>query len=123
MKDKLLRIISNEFKQLLNKFEIFEIDFTVEFAKIKDEDINTAGCYVIAIENEALKVGRHFINSKKRAFDHFRDNTGGINSLNKNEIKIYLVNVKDLKDDFWIASLEILLERELNPKIKSKRKG
>ena len=39
------------------------------------------------------------------------------------QARLILFNVKDPMDNFWVAALEIYLERELNPEIASGRQG
>lgn len=72
-----------------------------------------------------IRVGRSLDNSRKRALQHISSNTGGTMSClaSDPQARLILFNVKDPMDNFWVAALEIYLERELNPEIASGRQG
>lgn len=120
---------NKEFFHLNEKFEFNELKISTNKTDEKYKKATKPGVYIICCENEILKVGRHFENAVKRAFEHFRDNTGDdktgrINDIIENkETNIYIINSKIKENNFWLASLELYLESVLNPKIKSKRNG
>ena len=72
-----------------------------------------------------IKVGRHLKNSRKRALEHIRDNTGGTMAElhDDNTARLLLFNIRDAKDVHWVAALEVYFESALQPKIHSKRLG
>ena len=121
--------LDEEFLHLKDKFELNEMEKSVNKTDDKYKIATKPGVYIISCENEILKVGRNFENAAKRAFEHFRDNTGDentgkINSITENKpTMIYIYNSKNRENDFWLASLEIYLENKLKPRIKSKRNG
>lgn len=116
--------LDDEFLHLKDKFELNEMEKSVNKTDDKYKIATKPGVYIICCENEILKVGRHFENAAKRAFEHFRDNTSSINEKIENKTTmIYIYNSKNIEDDFWLASLELYLENKLKPKIKSKRNG
>lgn len=91
-----------------------------------DPDGAHAGVYVWWHSGKgALRVGRSLDNSRKRAFQHLQDNTGGIRAEVESDpgAMLLLFNVKDPKDLHWVAALEIFFETRLAPKIPSVRLG
>ncbi|MBX2889699.1 MAG: hypothetical protein KF734_02110 [Saprospiraceae bacterium] len=119
-----------EFHPHDSKFVVF--DLTVEEAqKANSEYIWKPGVYVWFAQNEVVKVGRSFSNTRKRALEHI--NYGGkgtahgywsIQELAKSPgTKILFFNLKDEKDKHWAAALEIFFETLLKPKISSGRLG
>ena len=92
------------------------------YTSTKDEVVKP-GVYVFWNKSEVIKVGRHLVNSRMRALQHIKADTGGIMKKLKNSktAKLILFNVKNEKDFHWVASLEIYLELNLNPKIKAHR--
>ena len=116
--------LDEEFLHLKDKFELNEMEKSVNKTDEKYKIATKPGIYIISCDNEILKVGRHFENAAKRAFEHFRDNTGFINEKTENKTTmIYIYNLKNRENDFWLPSLELYLEKKLEPKIKSKRNG
>jgi hypothetical protein len=119
-----------EFQPHDSKFEVFNL--TVEEAQKEDSVyIWKPGVYVWFAQNEVIKVGRSFTNTRKRALEHI--NYGGkgtayghwsIQELAKNPgTKILFFNLKDEKDKHWAAALEIFFESLLKPQIPSGRLG
>ena len=114
----------SEFSPVLEKFAVYDItldqvkNFTADF-------IWRPGVYVFWNESEGvIKVGCHLTNSFKRALEHIRDNTGGMQELDGDlYTHLLLFNVKLEKDRYWVAALEIFFELELKPKISSGRLG
>ena len=75
-------------------------------------------------DKKVIKVGRNLTNSRKRALEHIRDNTGGTMSGLKDDPNTLLILITvEPEDRHWAAALEIYLEQKLNPSIKSKREG
>lgn len=138
---EIIKFFKNEFKTLENKFKILSIP-TNQKIKCNDYElfengkwikyendykpIVMPGVYVIWSKNDGvIKVGRHMVNSRMRAYQHFNANYSvypNIKNLEEeSESKILLINVIDEKDRHWVAALEIYLEKQLNPKVKSNR--
>ncbi len=125
-------IIQNAFLQefdcIKNKFNILPMTI-IEAYESKDLNVAMPGVYVFWRNKEIIKVGRHFVNSRKRAIQHVTDNTKNevfqMASLKNStaDCGIILINCKDPKDSHWVAAIEIYMERELNSVIKSKRTG
>jgi|SRR5680860_82463 len=119
-------IFNSEFEPLLDKFTIIE-EYLSNLAQSTNEFIYHPGVYVFFLETEVIKVGRSLTNSRKRALEHIKDNTKNeafeMNSLQKMEAKVMLFNLKNADDYHWLGSVEMYLERRLNPVIKSGRKG
>lgn len=70
---------------------------------------------------KVIKVGRHLVNSRKRASEHIRDNTRNEHLEMKDlaidpntNIRILLINVKNPADAHWMASVDIF-RNILNP--------
>jgi len=118
-------LFTKEFGALQNLFKIFDMPLK-EVEGIKDPLITMPGIYVFWHPvRSVIKVGRHFTNSKKRALEHLRDNTGGVMAELKNDerTRLLLFNMKEIKDKHWVAALEIYFEEHLSPEVKSNRLG
>src|SRR5690606_11359085 len=116
-----------EFGTIADKFTIIE-EYLVNLSKSEKKYIYNPGVYVFCLDGNVIKVGRHLTNSRKRALEHIRDNTANgelqMASLKENvQVKVLLFNLKKIEDSHWSASVEMFLERKLNPIIKSKRQG
>ena len=126
-KEKIIQIFEKEFLLISDKFTIIEGSINT-ISKSSEQYIYHPGVYVFYQNAGVIKVGRHLTNSRKRALEHIRENTKNdvleMKSLDKSpDSRILLFNVKDTIDNHWVAALEIYLEKELNPIIKSKRQG
>ncbi|MFH0757515.1 MAG: hypothetical protein V2B15_09525 [Bacteroidota bacterium] len=123
--EKVIAVFKSEFSPLLSKFEIYS--FSISEARISEADyVWKPGCYVFCDkEHGVLKVGRSFSNSRKRALEHIRDDTGGkMKDLENSEgSNLILFNLKLEKDMHWAAAVEVFLENSLDPSIPSKRLG
>lgn len=121
---KIKKLFASEFGTIRDKFEIYDLPLT-EAEHSQASHIWKPGVYVFWHPRAVIKVGRNFTNSRKRAFEHLRDNTGGkMNQLrNDKEARLLLFNVKEPKDKHWVAALEVFLEEQLSPEIKSERLG
>lgn len=118
-------IFEKEFKNLQHKFIIFDITLP-EAETSQDEYIWKPGVYVYwHTERGIIKVGRHFTNSRKRALEHIKHNTAGIMSSLRDDPKtrILLFNIKNIDDIHWVAALEVYLEKNTAPEIRSGRLG
>lgn len=114
-----------EFAALRNKFEVYEL-LLAQAENSRALHVCNPGVYVFWHSNRGvIKVGRHFTNSRKRAFEHLRDNTGGTMAALKSspDVTLFLFNVKDPRDKHWVAALEVFLEEHLSPEIRSNRLG
>ena len=116
----------NEFNPIKDKFRIIPLTISEAFNS-KNLNVAYPGVYIFWYENKIIKVGRHFINSRKRALEHIRDNTMNeffqmktFENCSK-DCGLVLINCKDKNDYYWVAALEIYLEIVLKPIIKSKR--
>lgn len=128
MVNKIIEKYKEEFGFLIGKFNI--ISLTIKEAyETKEFSVASPGVYIFWNNNSIIKVGRHLVNSRKRALQHISDNT-------KNEIfemanlannvencGLVLINCKEIKDKHWVAAIEIYLEENLEPIIKSQRTG
>lgn len=120
-------IFNNEFAAIANKFVLIEENLSrLDISEKKY--IYHPGVYIFFIDGNVIKVGRHLVNSRKRALEHIRDNTKNesfeMKSLKGNtNAKVLLFNLKNENDYHWSASAEMFLEKKLNPVIKSKRQG
>jgi len=123
-------LFKKEFGFLESRFEIYEVP-AHGAREAEGEHIWKPGAYVLYHPDFGiLKVGRHLTNARKRALDHIRDNTGAGEPFEMKAMgadprtRLMLFVVKDEKKDWhWPAALEIYLERELEPRIRSKRAG
>ena len=106
----------------------------VDLSDMLNKEVKDACCkpgvYVFWVENgwdekesRVEKVGRSFSNSHKRAQQHIKDNTKGLMRDRSSMYKLLLFNAQDDHSKHWIAALEVFLELNLNPNIKSKRIG
>ena len=118
---------NNEFGPISDKFTTIEKNL-LNIASSEKKHIYHPGVYVFYFEDKVIKVGRHLTNSRKRALEHIRDNTRNkyfeMKSLKENKkAKVLFFNLKDPNDYHWSASVEMFLEKKLEPVIKSKRQG
>ncbi|WP_157509051.1 hypothetical protein [Ferrimonas futtsuensis] len=120
-----IEVFEREFQPIVDKFKYFE--FSVEQAKSSSEDcVWHPGVYVwVSNCDGVLRVGRSLTNSRKRALEHIRDNTGGVMAEYgaDAETRLCLFNVREPIDYHWVAALEIFLEKSLEPKLKAGRQG
>lgn len=121
------KIFKAEFGSISDKFTVIE-ENPSNLNASKKEHIYHPGVYVFCLDDKVIKVGRHLINSRKRALEDIRDNTHNevfeMKSLSEyTQAKILPFNLKDPNDYHWSASAEMYLEKQLNPIIKSKRLG
>lgn len=116
-----------EFCSIKSKFHLLDIPVSSLLAS-KEDYISNPGVYVFYIGDQVIKVGRHFINSRRRACQHIQDNTKvdqfEMKFLQSNPLaKVLLINLKEPTDFHWSSAVEIYLEINLNPLIRTKRLG
>ena len=128
MIEKIIEKFYQEFKPINYKFEI--ISLTISEAYVSSNPmVAMPGVYIFWYEKDIVKVGRNLLNSRKRALEHIRDNTENeffqMNTLEKclNDCGLVLINCKNKENSHWIAALEIYMEKELKPIIRSRRTG
>ncbi|MHB8406472.1 MAG: hypothetical protein ACYDCJ_13755 [Gammaproteobacteria bacterium] len=123
--DTVRSLFEREFGQLAEKFTIFGV--SVDQAKeSRESELCHPGVYVWwHPDRGVIKVGRHLTNSRKRALEHLRDNTGGIMAALEGDkaTRLLLFNVKNPADHHWVAALEIFFESKLHPAVASDRLG
>jgi hypothetical protein len=126
---KVKPLFESEFAPVSHKF-VFISSAIKEAYDSQQDGIANPGVYIFWKDNEIVKVGRHLTNSRKRALQHIRDNTRNekiemkdLPSLDPSETGILFINCKDSQDYHWVAALEIFLEVNLDPVIKSGRVG
>jgi hypothetical protein len=117
-----------EFGFLNNRINIILLSID-EAKESQESEIAMPGVYVFWRGNEIIKVGRHLLNSRKRALEHLGENT----SYDQDQKALFqecfdqggivLINCKNAQDYHWTAAIEMYLERELQPRIMSKRTG
>lgn len=114
----------DEFGPVAEKFHISKSPLTEVLAPNR-VPIARPGVYIFWKDGAVIKVGRHFVNSEKRALEHIRDNTAGTMSQLRDGGGVYLLlfTVNEQKDIHWVAALEIFFELSLQPTIKSGRLG
>ncbi len=123
--EEVKHIFENEFSAVREKFCVLELNAN----EVKDSNMEYVwhpGVYVwFHPEKGVLKIGRHLVNSRKRALEHIRDDTGGEMKAYGSDpnTKLLLFNVKDINAYHWVAAVEIFLEKNLGPHIPSKRQG
>jgi len=123
--EEIQRLFTQEFISLLEKFSVLVLAAD-EVGKSNKEYIWHPGVYVWwHPEIGALKVGRHFTNSRKRALEHVNDNTGEKlrDYGGKPDTKLTLFNVENPDDYHWVAAVEVYLEKNTSPLVRSKRQG
>ena len=113
-----------EFSHLADKFVIKELTFN-ESETTKNPDVVRGGVYVWWKKNQVIKVGRSLENTRKRALEHIRDNTGKQMADLKNDpgVRLILFNLKEENDIHWAFALEDFFERKLEPAVEAKRRG
>jgi hypothetical protein len=117
-------LVAAEFGAIAEEFlwHTLSID---EARRSTDSEITRPGVYVFLRDGQPIKIGRHLQNSRKRALEHIRDDTGGqMASLEAGpNATLILINARDPSKLHWICALEVFLEGELKPAVRSKRTG
>ena len=130
MLDKITTTFNKEFAFINRNFQIIPLSISEAYISIED-NVPNPGVYVFWKEDRIIKVGRSFSNSRKRSLQHIRDNTS-LGDVHMSELPDYagpcgvvLINSRgeEHENDHWISAIEVYLERQLDPVIRSKRKG
>ncbi len=124
MIDEIKNVFRKEFSFIQSKFIIKQLSIDEAYSS-KDPEVVLGGVYVWMKGNKVYKIGRHLINTRKRALEHISDNTGDKMGSFKDDsgVILLLFNVKHLEDIHWAFALEDFFERKLEPVIVSKRRG
>lgn len=142
MKETVENYFHEEFQQLADKFKVlvlqlFRDGIKKEISELSKEALPSKeenliwypGVYVFIGGDSVYKVGCSMNNSRKRALEHFTDNTQKncipIHDIYQHpDASILLFNIKNPQEDsHWILALEAFLEKKLDPKIRSGRIG
>lgn len=116
-------VFDREFWSVAGKFDTIFLHGN-EAWESQDLRVARPGVYIWWKDGQVLKVGRNLTNARKRALEHVRDDTGRSMAILKDDPKVQLILFTvHPKDYHWVAAVEIYLENELSPKIKSKRQG
>ncbi len=121
-------IFKNEFGDKSDLFSIVQFKITDAIETV-DSIANRPGVYLFWHPRYGVvMVGKHQVNSKKRALEHIRDNTRNehieMGTLKDDpELDLYLFNVADDKDKHWVLALEAFFEWNLKPVIRAYRIG
>lgn len=119
-----INMFEKEFAHLKDRFQIY--DLTLDRAKYAStEGVVAPGVYVFWKAGKVIKVGRNLANSRKRALQHIRDNTGGLMEALESDPDAHLLlfNIKNFDDRHWVSALEVFFELRLKPKIRAHRLG
>ena len=129
-KADLIVVFEREFNTLKHLFKVESFNPKEHGIKPAHDDWARPGVYIYLKGNQAIKVGKSQTNSFKRSLEHIRDNTSSKDGViqmrdlgTMEDVLIVLINVKNQQDDHWVPSLEYYMEKELNPLIKSGRRG
>lgn len=117
------KLFRAEFGTLAGKFTV--MDLPLEEARGSKVG-RGAGVYVWwRPDSGVIKVGKSFKDSRRRAFDHFRDDTAGtfVERADHPSTHLFLFNAPSPADSHWIAALEIFFERKLSPVIPARKIG
>jgi hypothetical protein len=124
-REDVINVFKSEFNPILEKFIVIDISVSEASDSIA-EHVWKPGVYVFwHPQRGVIRVGRSFDNSRKRALQHLPANTGGVmaNLASDFEARLILFNVKKSEDYFWVAALEVYLEKKLKPEIPAGRQG
>lgn len=106
------KAFEEEFAEIRHKFEVLELPVS-EASTCSEPYVANPGVYIFwHSERGVIKVGRHLTNSRKRALEHIKENTGGTMAELRDDqrAKLMLFNLKDSKSKHWAAALEIFFE-------------
>lgn len=115
------RVFEREFWHVAGKFDILLLNGTEAWGS-KDLRVARPGVYIWLRAGNVIKVGRHLTNARKRALEHVRDRKEMRDMKDASETQLMLFTVIP-EDRHWAAAVEIYLENNLEPAIRSKREG
>lgn len=115
-------LVRDEFGQsILSRFSVCE-EFTLDQVRNdRKSKPAQAGVYVWLDHGEPLKVGRSIEDVRKRALQHHRDNTGGIQEKITPDTRILLM-LTDQSNLHWVVAIEVFLEMRFQKNAKFKGK-
>jgi len=116
-------IFETEFAAHKQKFEIIDLKGN-EIRESKDLRIARSGVYVFYKDGKVVKVGKSLSNARKRALQHFKDNTGKIMKALDGDPTLHLLlfTVNKRENEHWVIALEDFFEWKLKPVIRSYRR-
>lgn len=132
-KSEIKDMFEKEFAGIKNLFNIIELRLDSAESDTNDAAAKP-GVYVYWKDREVLKVGRHLLNSRKRALEHINvpeEKRYPMTAYGKRKSEVYLLlfNVKEhapkagIDYRHWVAALEIFFELRLDPEVTSGRLG
>lgn len=122
---RIQRTFEREFWPIRGRFDVLTLRKSEDWGR-SDPWVYRPGVYVWIEGDEILKVGRHFVNAHKRAFEHIQDDTGGVMAgLDERDDAVLVLFTAPEADRHWIAALEVFLETAFRGdlKVRSKRLG
>jgi hypothetical protein len=126
MRRRIEDLMRQEFGEISDHFSLHEVAF-IEAKTASPDLVAQPGVYVFFIEDRVIKVGRHLANARKRSLEHVRDNTAGVMKAiaHQDGLAILYITLKpdSLERLHWVCALEFFLESNLDPQIRSKRRG
>ena len=131
-KSEIIEMFEKEFASVRDLFKIIEL--RLDSAETDTNDAAAKpGVYVYWKNLEVLLVGRHLLNSRKRALEHVnvpKDKEYPMTKYKGNsDVYLLLFNVKEhapkngLDYRHWVTALEIFFELRLDPEVPSRRLG
>jgi hypothetical protein len=131
-KSEIVGLFEKEFASVRDLFNIIEL--RLDYAESdNNETAAKPGIYVYWKNGDVLKVGRHLLNSRKRALEHVNVPSERNYPMTKykgnSDVYLLLFNVKDHAPNngidyrHWVAALEIYFELRLDPEVSSGRLG
>ena len=121
---EIVQAFEREFGGLATKFQVLELRGP-DAETASDPRVARPGVYVHWKDGVVFRVGRSLSNARKRALQHFPDNTGHSMAALKDDraAKLLLFTVEREDDCHWIAALKLFFERCLKPVIPPGRRG
>lgn len=112
--DNIKELFLQEFSSVKERFDLHEFSMT---SNPNNNEHCKPGVYVFFKEERVWKVGKSNENARKRALEHFRDDTGsaigkGMKQFeNDPNMILLLFLVKNQKDVHWVFALEAFFEQ------------
>ena len=116
-------IFDTEFSAHKHKFEFIDL-IGINIRDKQEPRVARPGVYVFWKDGKVIKVGKSLSNARKRALEHFRDNTGKtMADLNGDPtLHLLLFTVQKREDEHWVIALEDFFEWKLKPEIPADRR-